>query len=111
MENLDETHFVVNLNNGRTLGFWRDTTVKYAEVVSGGESMTMIVHISGGRCATIEALMIIFSNKNRSYPIWDLIDDIPGVSYRTGPKGWMDQTVFPEYFLEPRAYQADLHHC
>ena len=36
MENLDETHFVVNLNNGRTLGFWRDTVVKYAKVVSGG---------------------------------------------------------------------------
>ena len=39
MENLDETHFVVNLDNGRTLGFHKDTTVKYAEVVSGGESM------------------------------------------------------------------------
>ena len=111
MENLDETHFVVNLDNGRTLGFRGDTTVKYAEVVSGGESMTMVVRISGGRRTTIEAPMIIFSNENRSYSIRDLIDDIPGVSYRTGPKGWMDQTMFPEYFLEPRTYQADLHHC
>ena len=100
----------MNLDNGRTLGFRGDTTVKYAEVVSGGESMTMVVCISGGRRATIEAPMIIFSNENRSYPIRGLIDDIPRVSYRTGSKGWMDQTVFPEYFLEPRAYQADLHH-
>ena len=45
MENLDEMHFVVNFDNGQTLGFRRDTTVKYAEVVSSGESMTMVVHI------------------------------------------------------------------
>jgi hypothetical protein len=32
-----------------------------------------------------------------------------GVSYRTGPKGWMDQALFPEYFTEPRAFQLDLH--
>ena len=48
MENVDETHFVVNLDNGRTLGFRGDTTVKYVEVVSGGESMTMVIRISGG---------------------------------------------------------------
>ena len=108
MENLDETHFVVNLNNGRTLGFRGDTTVKYAEVVSGGESMTMVVRISGGRRSMIEAPMLIFTNENRSYPIRGLPDDIPGVTYRTGPKGWIDQTVFPEYFAEPRAFQADV---
>ena len=70
--------------------------MKYAEVVFGGESMTMVVRISGGRRATNEAPMLIFSNENRSYPIRGLIDDIPGVSYRTGLKGWMDQMVFPE---------------
>jgi len=53
--------------------------------------------------------MLIFSNGNRSYPIWGLLDNIPGVSYRVGLKGWMDQTLFPEYFLKSRAYQADLH--
>ena len=87
MENLDETHFVVNLDNGRTLGFRGDTTVKYAKVVPGGESMTMVVCISRCRRATIETPMLIFSNENRSYPIWDLIDDIPEVSYITSPKG------------------------
>ena len=48
MENVDETHFVVNLDNGRILGFRGDTIVKYDEVVSGGESMTMVIRISGG---------------------------------------------------------------
>ena len=45
MENLDETHFVVNLDNGKTLGFRGDTTVKYADVVSGRESITLVVRI------------------------------------------------------------------
>ena len=43
MENVDETHFVVNLDNGRILGFRGDTTVKYTEVISGGDSMTMVI--------------------------------------------------------------------
>jgi hypothetical protein len=88
--NIDETHFVVNVDNGRTLGFRGDTTVKYADVVSGGDSMTMVVRISGGRRSLIEAPMLIFTNGNGTYPIRGLDDNIPGVSYRTGPKGWMD---------------------
>ena len=43
MENIDETHFVVNMDNGRTLDFRDDTSTKYAEVVSGGDSMTLVV--------------------------------------------------------------------
>jgi hypothetical protein len=35
------------MDNGRTLGFRRDTTVKYVDVVSGGDSMT-VVRIPGG---------------------------------------------------------------
>ena len=48
MENVDETHFVINMDNGRSLGFRGDSTVKYADVVAGGESMTLVVRISGG---------------------------------------------------------------
>ena len=109
MENIDETHFVVNMNNGRTLGFRGDTTVSYAEVVSGGDSMTMVIRISGGRRSMIEVPMLIFTNSNGNYPIRGLDDNIPGVCYRTGPKGWMDQTLFAEYFFEPRAFQSDVH--
>ena len=49
MENVNETHFVINLDNGRILGFKGDTTVKYTEVVSKGDSMTMVKRILGGR--------------------------------------------------------------
>ena len=43
MKNLDETHFMINLDNGQTLGFRGDTSVKYANVVAEGEAMTMVV--------------------------------------------------------------------
>jgi hypothetical protein len=98
IENIDEIHFVVNVDNGRTLGFREDTTVKYVDVVSGGDSMTMVVRISGGRRYLIEAPMLIFTNGNGTYTIRGLDDNIPGVSYKTGPKGWMDQALFPEFF-------------
>jgi hypothetical protein len=109
IENIDETHFVVNMDNGRTLGFRRDTIVKYDDVVFGGDSMTMEVRISEGCRSLIEAPMLIFTNGNSTYPIRGLDDNIPGVSYRTKPKSWMDQALFPEFFSEPCAFQPDLH--
>ena len=45
MENIDETHFVVNLDNGRTLRFMDNITVKYAKVVSRRDSITMVICI------------------------------------------------------------------
>jgi hypothetical protein len=69
IENIDETHFVINIDNGRTLGFWGDTTVKYVDVVFGGDSMTMVVRISRGRRSLIEAPMLIFTNGNSRNPI------------------------------------------
>jgi hypothetical protein len=57
--------------------------VTYVDVVSGGDSMTMVVRISGGRRSLIEAPMLIFMNGNNRYPIRRLDNNIPGVSYRT----------------------------
>ena len=71
--------------------------------------MTLVVRISGGRRSIIEAHMLIFINSNSSYPIRGLDDNIPRVSYRTGPKGWMDQNLFANFFQEPRAFQPNLH--
>jgi hypothetical protein len=57
---------------------------------------------------TTLAPMLIFTNAYRSYHIRGLEDTIPRVTYRTGPKRWMDQYIFPEYFNEFRAFQADV---
>jgi hypothetical protein len=56
----------------------------------------------------IEAPMLIFTNAHRSYSIRGLEDTIPGVTYKTWPKRWMDKSIFPKYFNEPRAFQADV---
>ena len=93
VENMDETHFIVNVDNGRTLGFRGDENVKYADVVCGGEGMTMMVRITGGVSSRICSPMMIFQNKNRSYPIRGVADDVVGACYRTGPKGWNDKKV------------------
>jgi hypothetical protein len=109
IENIDETHFVINFQNGRTLGFRGDVEKKYADVVNGGEAMTMVVRITGGRRGKLEVPMMIFSNPNRSYPIRGVEDNVPGVSYRSAPKGWMDKSIFAEYFSDQRSYQGDAH--
>ena len=82
MKNIDEAHFVVNINNGRTLGFRSDITVSYAEVVSDEDSMRMVIRISGGQRLMIEVSMLIFTNSNGNYLICGLDDNIPGVCYR-----------------------------
>jgi hypothetical protein len=90
IENLDETHFTVNMDNGRTLGFRGVSVVKYADVVAGRNAMTMVIRISGGRRSMVEALMLIFTNGNNNYPIRGLEDTIPEVCYRTAQRaGWI----------------------
>jgi hypothetical protein len=108
VENVDETHFILNMDDGKTLGFVEDDQIKYADVVSGGEGMTMIVRLTGGQCAFIQPPMMIFQSKNRSYPIRGVPDDVPGVCYRTGPKGWNDRTVFPQWMRERRGIPETL---
>lgn len=102
MSNADETHFIINMDNGKTMGFCGDKEVKYADVTSGGEGMTMLIRLSGGRKARIEPPLMIFKNKTRSYPIRGVPDDVPGVAYRSGPRGWMDTTIMKEWLREPR---------
>jgi hypothetical protein len=81
MENVDETHFVINMENGKTLGLCGDQTVKYADVVFGGEAMTTVVRVTGGVWAKIMAPMIIFTNAGGAYPIRGVPNNVPGVTY------------------------------
>ncbi|CDF38688.1 unnamed protein product [Chondrus crispus] len=105
VENDDETQFVFNMDSGRTIGLRGDENVKYAYVVSGDERITMMVRITGGPHACI-APMLVFKNENCSYPIRAVPDTVPGVCYRSGKKGWMDNRVFQEWLSEPRAIRA-----
>jgi hypothetical protein len=66
----------LHCDNGRTLGFRGNTHVKYADVVWGGESMTLVVRSPGGRRYAIEDLMLIFTSVGRSFPMKSIPDNI-----------------------------------
>ena len=68
--------------------------------------MKMVVRLSEGLSARVRPLMMIFTNAGASYPIQWAPNNIGGVCYRTGPKGWMDQRVFRHYLTERRAFRA-----
>lgn len=102
VENCDETHFMINLDNGHTLGFSGEKEVKYADVVSGGEGFTMVVRLTGGRDARVAPPFMVFKNADSNYPIRNVPDTVPGVAYRTGKKGWMDRKVMCQWLSESR---------
>jgi hypothetical protein len=106
-ENADETHFVINMDNEKTLGFRGDNNVKYADVVSGGMGMTMLVRLTGGPGAIICAPFMILQNASGSYPIRGVPENFPGVSYRTSAKGFMTQKVWLEWLNELRAQRRN----
>jgi hypothetical protein len=64
----------------------------------------MFLRITGGNNAYIQPPSMIFQNANCSYPMrnLNLPENIPGVSYRTGPRGWMDRRVMAEMLAERR---------
>lgn len=79
VENANETHFQINKDIGATLRFTGNQAVKHADVLSGGQPITMMVRISGGANVMLHTPMLIFQNQNRSYPIRGVKDNIPGV--------------------------------
>lgn len=100
ISNADETHFVFNMDDGRTLGLPNDQDVRYADVTSDTEGMKMLVRISGGINARIEPPFMIFKNKTRNYRMRNVPGSVPGVAYRTGPKEWMDSLNMIEWLQE-----------
>jgi len=94
------------MDDGRCLDFQGSKRVSYAELSSVGEKMTVCVRISGAPEYKIEPALIVFKNQKRSYPIRGVPDNIDGVAYRSQPKGWIDQNLFPEYFKETKIIEA-----
>ncbi|KAL3698368.1 hypothetical protein R1sor_012444 [Riccia sorocarpa] len=107
VENIDETHFLINMDNGRTLGFRGDTQVKYADVVSGSQGMTMVVKVTGSVHAKIGTPFMIFSNANCSYPINNVPDNVLGVCYRTTKKAFITSACIAQYYREHRVNRPD----
>lgn len=62
-----------------------------------------MVHISGGLRAILENPFLIFKSKDCRYPIRKVAESIPGVCYRTGEKGQIDQRVIYRWVQEQHA--------
>lgn len=77
----------------RKLGLEGTEEVNYADVVSGGEVFTKLDNLSGGRDARFGPEVMVFKRNDCNYPIRRVADDITGVAYRSGPKGWTDYRV------------------
>ena len=107
VENMDETHFVFNMYNHKTLGFRGSNKVNYADVVGGCDGFSMVLRLKDGVDAKLMQPFLIFKNRDRSYPMMNLPVSIDGVSYRTQPRAWIDDTVFEEWLREPRAIDRD----
>lgn len=71
--NVDQTHFIINIDNGITLGFFGTSNLKYIDVVSGGKGFNLLLRLSGGNDETIEALFMIFKNVDRNYTIREMV--------------------------------------
>lgn len=104
MENTDENHFLINVDNKKKFGLRGDDEVKYADVKPGGDGMTIMVRIFGNADAMIQSPFIIFKNVDRNYPNFELRDNVPGVFYRFSPKKWIDNTVIQLWKGKPCAF-------
>ncbi|KAE8997295.1 hypothetical protein PF011_g15542 [Phytophthora fragariae] len=101
---MDESHFVIDLDDGKTLDFVGAQSVKYRSIVSGREGITMCVLLKGGSDARILCPMLIFKNKASSYPMQKLPDKIAGVCYRTSPSAFIHEHLMCEWLREPRCW-------
>ena len=59
---------VENMDNRKTLCFIAQSKLNYADVVFGGEGMNMVLRISGGPSAKIEAPFKIFTTSREIIP-------------------------------------------
>lgn len=78
MENMDETHFFIDMDNRKSLSVKGNGTIRYADAISGTTGMTMIVHVTGGKSSCIGLPMMVFINPDCNYPIRNVPDNIPG---------------------------------
>lgn len=58
--NACRTHFVINVDTGRSLGFSGSQKIQWADLVSGGELITILERLSVDRNVQIEPTFMDF---------------------------------------------------
>lgn len=76
-------------------------------MVSGGIGIIMVIKVTGGARTKIGIPFLIFQNAASSYPIRGVLDNFPGVCYRTAKKGFVIGELLTEYYKEKRISYAD----
>lgn len=64
---------------GKGRGLKGEDEIRWADVASGCDGMTIVVRIIGGREPMIEQAFIIFHNQHRIYSIKGVSYDVPSV--------------------------------
>ena len=67
----------------------------------------MALRLRGGIDAKLMQPFLIFKNRDRNYPMVNLLDKIDRVTYQTRPRAWMDNILFDQWLREPRAIRMD----
>lgn len=101
----DEKRLVIHLRLSTMLVFRGEKEVN-ADVVSGDDGITLLVALNGGFDARLTPSSTDFKNEYRLYPIRNVEDDVPGVSYRSSAKGGMDAYIFDKWLDESRIFKA-----
>ena len=104
---MDETYFIFNMDDSKTLGLLVSANVNYVDVVGGADVFTLLLRLRGCRNAKLMNPFIRFKNRERNCPMINLPDDIPVISYRTQSRGWVDDIEFNAWLEEPHAINID----
>lgn len=103
MENADETHFALKMDNVRKMDLKGDAVIKYADFVFGSDLIIMMVRLTGGKHACVQPYTLIYMNQSRPYLVSGVPDDVPEVFLPFVSKGWMDEATWRESFSKHRA--------
>jgi hypothetical protein len=104
---MEETHFVLDMRKGDIFVPKGVKDVKLIDIVSGSEGFTVVMTLKGGYDAKIMNVFVIFKNDNSSYPIQNVPDNVPNVTYRSNPTAFMNQKVFQQFFGCDRIWGTD----
>ena len=68
--------------------------------------MTMMIRLKGGKNALIVQPMLVFQNAESVRFIRNVPDTVPGVFYRTSPKGWIDGDVWKKWLQHEKSISS-----
>lgn len=79
--NANETHFSLNLDDGRAVEMKGDIYVHHSDLISRDMERTMMVMLGGCSRSRFEIRMICFQKDGFAHPIKRVPNNIPGVCY------------------------------